>query len=68
MDYKAPSELCSQGCGRPRRERQRLCQECHASYMRAWRKGHKRAMAKVAEALAAAGIRVPELGRNQGRT
>ena len=27
-------------CGRPRREKQRTCRECHAAYMREWRKTH----------------------------
>jgi preprotein translocase subunit Sss1 len=59
MKYKPPGEVCStEGCEMPRRPGQRTCQECHAAYMRVWRRSRKEAREELAHALKAAGIRV----------
>lgn len=36
MKWKEKKKLCK--CGKPRRDGQRICKECHAAYMREWRK------------------------------
>lgn len=48
MDYKPPSEVCSNPeCENQRREGQRTCPECHAKYMRQWRKDRRQALEEL---------------------
>jgi hypothetical protein len=45
MAYRPLPTLCIRGCGRPRRIGQRLCIECHAEAMRAYRNKHAHELA-----------------------
>lgn len=47
MSYRPLSTLCGRGCGRPRRHGGRLCAECHAESMRAYRNNHSHELARL---------------------